>query len=224
MTSFPDAAREALRDTQLRRNLTHATHTIRDKRARAVEELPDWDELRAAGQAIKDRTLRHLDSYLVELEQAVQARGGTVHWARDAAEANSIVIALAAGHGATEVVKVKSLATDEIELNEALAGAGIAAIETDLAELIIQLDHDWSSHILVPAIHLGRARDPGDLHARARRDRAERRAGGARRGRPPAPAAGSSSTLGWPSAARTSRWRRPARSPSSSPRATGACA
>ncbi len=157
MTSFPDAAREALRDTQLRRNLTHATHTIRDKRARAIEELPDWEQLRAAGQAIKDRTLRQLDSYLVELEQAVQQRGGTVHWARDAAEANSIVIALAAGHGATEVVKVKSLATDEIELNEALAGAGIAAIETDLAELIIQLDHDWSSHILVPAIHRNRA-------------------------------------------------------------------
>jgi L-lactate dehydrogenase complex protein LldF len=157
MTSFPEAAREALRDTQLRTNLAHATHTIRDKRASAVDELPDWDELRVAGQAIKDRTLRHLDSYLVELERAVQARGGTVHWARDAADANAIVVDVARRHGASEVVKVKSLATDEIELNDALAAAGIAAIETDLAELIIQLDHDWSSHILVPAIHRNRA-------------------------------------------------------------------
>ena len=154
--SFPEAAREALRDTQLRANLTNATHTIRAKRAAAVAELPDWEKLREAGAAIKERTLRHLDRYLVELEQAVQSRGGTVHWAGDAAEANSIVVDLARSHAASEVVKVKSLATDEIELNEALGAAGIAAIETDLAELIVQLDGDSPSHILVPAIHRNR--------------------------------------------------------------------
>jgi L-lactate dehydrogenase complex protein LldF len=154
--SFPDAAREALHDGQLRANLANATHTIRAKRAAAVAELPDWERLRDAGAAIKDRTLRHLDTYLVQLEEAVQARGGTVHWACDAAEANSIVVDVAKRHGASEVVKVKSLATDEIELNEALGAAGIAAIETDLAELIVQLDHDSSSHILVPAIHRNR--------------------------------------------------------------------
>jgi L-lactate dehydrogenase complex protein LldF len=154
---FPKAAAEALRDSQLRHNLAGATRTIRAKRAAAVAELPDWEELRAAGAAIKERTLRRLDSYLLELEQAVQARGGVVHWARDAAEANAIVVSLARAAGASEVVKVKSLATDEIELNEALAAAGIHAVETDLAELIIQLDGDSPSHILVPAIHRNRA-------------------------------------------------------------------
>jgi len=157
VTAFPDAAREALRDAQLRHNLGNATRSIRAKRAHAVGELPDWEELRAAGAAAKERALRRLDSYLVELEDAVTERGGVVHWARDAAEANSIVVSLVRDAGASEVVKVKSLATDEIELNEALADAGIEAVETDLAELIVQLDGDSPSHILVPAIHRNRA-------------------------------------------------------------------
>ena len=154
---FPVAARAALADTQLRRNLGRATTTIRAKRAAVVAELPDWEELRAAGEAIKRHTLAHLDRYLEQLEDQVTARGGTVHWARDANEANRIVTGLVRGTGATEVVKVKSIVTDEIGLNEALAGAGITAHETDLAELIVQLGHDRPSHILVPAIHLGRA-------------------------------------------------------------------
>src|SRR5207302_8868787 len=142
---------------RLRRNLTRATHTIRDKRARAVAELADWDQLRAAGKAIKDRTLRHLDHYLLQVEERVTAAGGTVHWARDAAEAHRIVADLIQGTGETEVVKVKSMATQEIGLNEALAAEGIRASETDLAELIVQLGDDLPSHILVPAIHRNRA-------------------------------------------------------------------
>jgi L-lactate dehydrogenase complex protein LldF len=154
---FPVAARRALADTQLRRNLGQATATIRAKRAAVVAELPDWEELRAAGQAIKAQTMRHLDRYLEQLETQVQARGGTVHWARDAPEANQIVTDLVRAAGSSEAVKVKSLATDEIGLNDALAAAGITAYETDLAELIIQLGRDRSSHILVPAIHRNRA-------------------------------------------------------------------
>ena len=88
-----------------------------------------------------------------------------MHWARDAAEANAIVAEVARGHGATEVVKVKSLTTDEIRLNDALAEAGVHALETDFAELILQLDGDWSSHILVPAIHRNRT-EIRDLFAR----------------------------------------------------------
>ena len=84
------------------------------------------------------------------------AAGGHVHWARDAAEANDIVIGLVRATGASEVVKVKSMVTQEIELNEALASHGIAAWETDLAELIVQLGRDLPSHILVPAIHRNR--------------------------------------------------------------------
>ena len=154
---FPVAARRALADTQLRRNLGQATSTIRAKRAAVVGELPDWEQLRDAGQAIKAETMAHLDRYLEQLEARVTERGGTVHWARDAAEANAIVADLTAAAGATEVVKVKSLATDEIGLNEALAAVGIAAYETDLAELIVQLGQDHPSHILVPAIHRNRA-------------------------------------------------------------------
>ena len=154
---FPEAARTALGDAQLRRNLAKATGTIRAKRAQVVAELPDWAELRAAGAAIKDQVLANLDRYLVQLEEQVTARGGVVHWARDAVEANRIVTDLVRAAGADEVVKVKSMATQEIGLNEALAGAGIAAWETDLAELIVQLGHDTPSHILVPAIHRNRA-------------------------------------------------------------------
>ncbi|SCD51970.1 L-lactate dehydrogenase complex protein LldF [Streptomyces sp. DvalAA-14] len=156
LPSFPQAARVSTRDTQLRANLTHATHTIRDKRATAIAELDDWPQLRAAGAAIKDHTLRHLDTYLVQLEQAVTAAGGTVHWALDADEANRIVTDIVHTTGHTEVVKVKSMTTQETGLNEALAQAGITAYETDLAELIVQLDNDKPSHILVPAIHKNR--------------------------------------------------------------------
>jgi L-lactate dehydrogenase complex protein LldF len=153
---FPAAAGEALHDEQLRRNLGYATQTIRAKRGRVVAELDDWAELRAAGAAIKDDVLAHLDDYLLQLEAQVRARGGIVHWARDAEEANRIVTELVRAAGADEVVKVKSMATQEIGLNEALAAAGITAHETDLAELIVQLGHDRPSHILVPAIHRNR--------------------------------------------------------------------
>ncbi|ORT55750.1 lactate utilization protein B [Streptomyces sp. CB03238] len=156
MPAFPKAAGEAVADPVLRANLRHATHTIRDKRARAVAELDDWGRLREAGKQIKDRTLRHLDTFLVELEDAVTAAGGTVHWAADAAEANRIVTGLVKATGEREVVKVKSMATQEIGLNEALEAEGIAAYETDLAELIVQLGEDRPSHILVPAIHRNR--------------------------------------------------------------------
>lgn len=154
---FQDAAKVALGNTQLRRNLGKATQTIRGKRAAVVNEMPDWEELRAAGSAIKQRVMRHLDRYLLELEASVQRAGGHVHWARDAAEANRIIAEIAKGHGVQEVVKVKSLTTDEIKLNAALERAGIQAIETDLAELIIQLAGESSSHILVPAIHKNRS-------------------------------------------------------------------
>jgi L-lactate dehydrogenase complex protein LldF len=157
VTSFPEAARIALGDDQLRRNLRNATTTIRDKRARVVAEVPDWEELREAGRTIKAGVMRRLDDYLVQFEESVLAAGGQMHWARDAAEANAIVLDVARAHGVSEVVKVKSLTTDEIRLNDGLAAGGVQAIETDFAELILQLDGDWSSHILVPAIHRNRA-------------------------------------------------------------------
>ncbi len=157
MTCFPEAARAALGDSQLRHNLRNATTTIRDKRARVVAEVPDWEELREAGRAIKAAVMQRLDEHLVQFEAALEAAGGQVHWARDAGEAATVVADVARAHGADEVVKVKSLTTDEIELNERLEARGVHAIETDFAELILQLDGDWSSHILVPAIHRNRS-------------------------------------------------------------------
>jgi L-lactate dehydrogenase complex protein LldF len=154
--TFPAAAADRLTDTQLRRNLAHATGTIRAKRLRAVAELDDWEELRRAGSAIKTDAMARLPELLEQLEAAVTARGGVVHWARDANEANEIVTRLIRATGADEVVKVKSMATQEIGLNEHLDAVGIRAIETDLAELIVQLGDDRPSHILVPAIHRNR--------------------------------------------------------------------
>lgn len=162
---FPDAAREALGDSQLRRNLAMATGTIRAKRARVVAELPDWNELRAAGAAIKERTLRYLDTYLLQLEDAVTRAGGQVHWATDAEEATRIIGDLVVATGAREIVKVKSITSDEIGLNDALQQRGVEAVETDLAELIVQMADDTPSHILVPAIHKNRA-EIRDLFAR----------------------------------------------------------
>ncbi|MFB9906503.1 LutB/LldF family L-lactate oxidation iron-sulfur protein [Allokutzneria oryzae] len=155
--AFPAAAKQALTDTQLRRNLRKATTTIRGKRRLAVEELPDWEHLRRAGEAVKNDVLSNLDTYLERLEESVTARGGVVHWARDAAEANEIVLRLTRAAGADEVVKIKSMATAEIGLNEALEAGGVTAVETDLAELIVQLGKDRPSHILVPAIHRNRS-------------------------------------------------------------------
>ena len=157
MPAFPEAAREALANTQQRKNLRHATHTIREKRAAVVAELPEWEALRVAGADAKDEALTHLADYLEQLEEALTANGATVHWARDAVEANRIALEIVRAKEVEEVVKVKSMVTQEIELNEALEEAGIHAWETDLAELIVQLGHDRPSHILVPAIHRNRS-------------------------------------------------------------------
>ncbi|MEO3811875.1 lactate utilization protein B [Sphaerisporangium sp. B11E5] len=157
MPAFPRNAEDAVQDSQLRFNLRKATHTIRERRAAVVGEVPDWAGMRAAGKAIKDDVLRNLDRYLLQVEEAVTRAGGHVHWAADAAEANAIVTRLVKETGHREVVKVKSMVTQEIGLNEALSEAGVTAYETDLAELIVQLGDDLPSHILVPAIHRNRS-------------------------------------------------------------------
>ena len=143
-------------NAQLRKNVRHATDVIQAKRARVVGEMPDWQALREAGKQIRQHTMRHLDFYLEEFERNCTAAGGVVHWARDAAEAREIVVRLVKAAGASEVIKIKSMTTEEIQLNPALEAAGIHPYETDLAELIIQLGHDQPSHIVVPALHKNR--------------------------------------------------------------------
>ena len=154
---FQTAARTLLRDSQLRKNVRHATNVIQAKRARMVEEMPDWQQLREAGRQIRNHTLLRLDFYLEQFERNCQAAGGVVHWARDAEDARQIVVRLVQQSQSSEVIKIKSMTTEEIHLNVALEAAGIHAYETDLAELIIQLGRDQPSHIVVPALHKNRA-------------------------------------------------------------------
>ena len=186
--SFPILAAAMVRDAQLRKNVRYATDAIQSKRARVVAECRDWEALREAGKRLREHAVSHMDKYLLEFERNCTAAGGRVHWARDAAEARTIVVDLARtaiasgqtgspieGHVAGsifgtapgageasarpvngEVLKIKSMTTEEIQLNRALETAGIHPYETDLAELIIQLGQDRPSHIVVPALHKNR--------------------------------------------------------------------
>jgi L-lactate dehydrogenase complex protein LldF len=155
--SFQKAALPLLEDAQLRKNVRHATDVITRKRGIVVAETPDWQELRTAGSAIKAHTMRHLDYYLQQFEKACIAAGGHVHWASDADEANRIIVGLVKQYGGDEVIKIKTMTSEEIGLNEALEQEGIRAHETDLAEVIVQLGGDKSSHIVAPAVHKNRS-------------------------------------------------------------------
>jgi len=154
--AFPIAARSVLEDTQLRKNVRHATEVIQAKRARVVGEMPDWQALRESGRQIREHAMANLDHYLEEFERNCTRAGGKVHWARDGEEAKRIVTALVKASGSNEVIKIKSMTTEEIHLNQSLEAAGLRAYETDLAELIIQFGHDQPSHIVVPALHKNR--------------------------------------------------------------------
>jgi L-lactate dehydrogenase complex protein LldF len=159
---FPTAAHELLQDSQIRKNVRHATNVITGKRARVVNEMPDWQALRDSGSATRRHALDYLDQYLLQFEASCTGAGGHVHWAADAAEANRIAVGIVQHYYeeraslGKEVIKIKSMTTEEIELNHALAAVGINATETDLAELIIQMGRDKPSHIIAPALHKNR--------------------------------------------------------------------
>jgi L-lactate dehydrogenase complex protein LldF len=165
---FKDNVHEALHDQRLQRALRHSDNFI-SRRAAAAQRLPEFDALRDSARAIKDHTLAHLDLYLQAYERKVSESGGHVHYARDAAEANAIVLGLCKERGAKAVTKGKSMISEEIGLNAALEGAGIAAIETDLGEYIIQLRGETPSHIIAPAIHVSKDDVEADFR-RAHRD------------------------------------------------------
>ena len=100
--TFPMAARGLMGDTQLRKNVKHATDVIQAKRARVVGEMPDWQELRESGKQLREHTMRYLDAYLEEFERKFTARGGVVHWAADAEEARKIIVGLVKASGSDE--------------------------------------------------------------------------------------------------------------------------
>src|SRR5438876_1276889 len=152
--SFPANARIGLADPVLQRALGLARTGFPLRRQQAIERLPEFEALREEGRQIKDHTLAHLDFYLELYERNVTAAGGTVHWARAAAEAREAVLGICRSVGAKIVTKGKSMVAEEIALNDHLEANGITPVETDLGEYIIQLRHEPPSHIIAPAIHL----------------------------------------------------------------------
>jgi L-lactate dehydrogenase complex protein LldF len=154
---FPKAVLPVLRNPQLRKNVAHAIDVIQAKRGKLVAEKTDWQELRTAGAAIRTHALDNLGFYLEQFEERCTAAGGVVHWAADAAEARQIILNLLREENASEVIKIKTMTSAEIQLNPFLEAAGVRTYETDLAEIILQLGEDEPSHIVVPALHVNRA-------------------------------------------------------------------
>ena len=150
---FRRRAGSAIKDAFLQEALTIATNKFIGLRREAFDDFPEGDRLRDRAREIKEATLQHLDRYLDELIDNVERLGGTVHFAATAEEARAIVLDIAQRTGARLAVKSKSMATEEIHLNEALERAGVRPVETDLGEYIIQLAHERPSHIIAPAIH-----------------------------------------------------------------------
>lgn len=129
---------------------------IRQKRDKAIKDVPEWEELRNAAQKIKNHTLSHLGYYLNQFEENAIQRGLHVHWAADGREHNEIVLKLLHKHKVKRVVKSKSMLTEECQLNPYLEHNGIEVTDTDLGERIVQLRSEPPSHIVLPAIHLKR--------------------------------------------------------------------
>ncbi len=152
-TPFPDRAEAALRDRFLQEALGIATTKFIGLRRESFAGFPEGDALRDRARAIKEATLQRLDVHLDRLADSIERLGGHVHWADTGEEARDIVLKLCRDKGVRMAVKSKSMATEEIDLNEALERAGVTPVETDLGEYIIQLAHERPSHIIAPAIH-----------------------------------------------------------------------
>ena len=156
VVDFPQNFKEALNDAQLRRNLRAAMDTMGQRRRNLFADLDALERLRARGDAIRWRALRQLPDLLEQLEKKCTENGIQVHWAETPAEANQICLGIIQRHHASRVIKGKSMVSEEMHLNHFLDEQGIEALETDLGEYIIQLDHETPSHIIVPAIHKNR--------------------------------------------------------------------
>jgi L-lactate dehydrogenase complex protein LldF len=127
---------------------------VREKRDKAVKQISEWEQLRTLGSDIKDHTLSNLDNYLTEFEKNAQANGIKIHWAIDAEEHNEIILGIIREQKVQQVVKSKSMLTEECHLNDFLAQRGIEVVDTDLGERIVQFRNEPPSHIVLPAIHL----------------------------------------------------------------------
>ncbi|MCB1874413.1 MAG: lactate utilization protein, partial [Chromatiales bacterium] len=155
--NFRSRSIAALADSRLQAALAKARGGFVDKRRAAIDALPEFEALRAQGQAIREHVLDHLDRYLDQYATKVEEIGGQVHWAETAADARRIIAELCAAAGAKRVTKGKSMVGEEVGLNEALEARGMEVVETDLGEYIIQLAKEPPSHIVAPAVHKNRA-------------------------------------------------------------------
>jgi L-lactate dehydrogenase complex protein LldF len=153
---FTENAAGAMADGGLQKALAHAKPLFINKRGGAVERLPEFEALREVAKNIKNHAVQHLDFYLETYAAAVEARGGTVHWASTAEDARQAVLKICRDKGAKTVTKGKSMVTEEIHLNDFLEANGVTPVETDLGEYILQLRHEPPSHIIGPAFHLNR--------------------------------------------------------------------
>lgn len=151
--TFHERAELGVHNETMRRALSTATASFAGKRLAALATLPDAEAVRDRAAAMRRRTIAHLDRYLVELSERVEAAGGVVHWAPDAAAAQRIITGIAQANQARTIVKSKSMVTEEIHLNAALEAAGLQVIETDLGEYIAQLAQEPPSHIIAPVLH-----------------------------------------------------------------------
>jgi L-lactate dehydrogenase complex protein LldF len=150
---FKETASVKLNDAVLQTNMKKAKGKFVDGRAKAVQEMGNWEAVRTHAAALRDGCLAHLDAYLLEFEANAIRRGSQVHWAETAEEACDIIVRIAKENGVKKVTKSKSMVSEEIALNERLEAAGVQPIETDLGEYILQLAGEPPSHIVAPAVH-----------------------------------------------------------------------
>ncbi|HEY6292961.1 MAG TPA: LutB/LldF family L-lactate oxidation iron-sulfur protein [Terriglobia bacterium] len=163
--SIHELGQKVLESAHLTEAYRSSTLRLFTHRLEAIGQVPGFEPLRERARLLKREVITHLDYYLDQFATRLEGQGGQVHWAADAGEACSIVIEVARRAGARDVVKGKSMVSEEIELNHSLEAAGIRAVETDLGEYILQLAHERPAHIVAPAMHKTRA-DVADLFER----------------------------------------------------------
>lgn len=156
--TLPQKIDDTLSDPKLQLAIYTATGRLMDKRKHAVEDavLPDYQDLRQRAHDIKKHAMENLDYYLERVEENLTRRGGKVVYCKDGTEVADFILKLAKERGARLIVKSKSMTSEEIDLNERLEHHHLEAVETDLGEYILQLNHERPYHIVAPALHLTR--------------------------------------------------------------------
>ena len=152
----------AMGDAHLQDAYRSSTLRLFTNRREAMGALPGFERLRERARALKHEVMENLDFYLAQFADQFERNGGHVHWAKNGEEACAIILDLAKRAGAHEVVKAKTMVSEEIELNHAFEAGGIRPVETDLGEFILQLAGERPAHIIAPAIHKTRE-DVSDL-------------------------------------------------------------